>query len=308
MKLLNPIYDTVFKFLMEDIEIARGLISLIIEEEVTELMPAPQESTTTKFKIKYSQLELQRLDYVAIIKTIDKQGNEIFEKVSIEVQKSPFVPELSRFRKYVGEKYSRKSEYKNKNGVQVEYLPIKTIYFVDKTFNKHLPVILRRKGEYYDVLEQKKYDGKKDKYVELLNHDSWYIQVAKLPTNLKNELLQVLSVFAPWMRNEKNERYIEIPEKIESIKKYQLFTKIINRLQLAGNDKNLETSLELEISYENYIEKAHQEKELAQKREKEAQNRFAKAVKKMQERSFTVSEIAQDFGITEKEVKRLLKI
>ncbi|OQX78733.1 MAG: hypothetical protein B6D64_05995 [Bacteroidetes bacterium 4484_276] len=37
MRVLNPIYDTVFKYLMEDIEIAKGFISTIIEQEVVEL-------------------------------------------------------------------------------------------------------------------------------------------------------------------------------------------------------------------------------------------------------------------------------
>ena len=309
MKVLNPIYDTVFKFLMEDIEIAQGLISLIIEEDVVELIPAPQEQSTAKLKIKYNQLELQRLDYVAVIKTIDKQGKDFFQKVSIEVQKSPFAPEIGRFRKYVGEKYRKKTTYKSQESVQTEYLPIKTIYFVDKTFNNDLPVILRRKGEYWDVLEHKRYKGQKDKYVELLNHDSWFIQVEKLPTDMKNELLHVLSVFAPWIRDEEDERFIEIPQKIESLKKYQLLNKIINRLQLAGNDKNLEVSLELEMSYENYIEEAFKEKKEALKRAKEDRKQkkdvLEKLAKKMLKYGEPIDEITKETGLSKAEIKKL---
>ncbi len=254
MKLLNPIYDTVFKFLMEDIEIAKGLISLIIEEEIAELLPAPQESTTAKLTLKYNQLELQRLDYVGIIKTSTTDGVEEYQKVTIEVQKSPFVPELGRFRDYVGEKYKTQSKYKTKDGITESYLPLKTIYLVDKEFNKNLPAVLRRKGEYWDVLEKKEYTGGKEKYVELLNHDSWFLQIARLPKELKNELLYVLSVFAPWMRDAENERFIEIPDNKEAIGKYYLFQKIVNRLQLAGNDSNLKISLELELAYEKFID------------------------------------------------------
>ena len=43
MKVFNPLYDTVFKYLMEDLEIARGLIALIIEQDVVEVTPLPQE-------------------------------------------------------------------------------------------------------------------------------------------------------------------------------------------------------------------------------------------------------------------------
>ena len=41
MWIANPIYDVVFKFLMEDNKIAKLLISKIINEEVIELIPKP---------------------------------------------------------------------------------------------------------------------------------------------------------------------------------------------------------------------------------------------------------------------------
>ena len=281
MKVFNPIYDTIFKFLMEDIEIAQGLISLIIEEDVVELMPAPNEKTATKIKVKYNQLPLQRLDYVAIIKTTNEQGNEVYHKVSIEVQKSPFVPELGRFRKYVSEKYARKSIYKTDAAtVKSEYLPLKTIYFIDKTFNPALPVVLRRKGEYWDVLNQQIYTGEKDQYVELLNHDSWFIQVEKLPPDMKNELLHVLSVFAPWMRDEEDERFIDIPDNKENIEKYELLTKIVRRLQLAGKSREIEAALEMEVSLEKHFEKMLKEREEALQREKEALQREEEALQR----------------------------
>lgn len=266
MRLFNPIYDTIFKFLMEDIEVARGLISLIIEEDVIELVPAPQESTAVELKIKYNQLPLLRLDYVAIIKTLDENGVEQYHKVSIEVQKSPFVPEISRFRKYVSEKYARKSEFKtDSEGVQNDFLPLKTIYFIDKAFNKELPPVMRRRGDYWDVLEQKQYNGGKDHFVELLNHDSWFIQIESLPRELKSELLYCLSVFAPWLRDSEDERYINVSEDDQGLKKYQLLSKIINRLYLAGKSREVETALELEASLERYIEDLEKGRQLAEK-------------------------------------------
>ena len=188
MKLLNPIYDTVFKYLMEDIEIAKGLVSLIIGQKITELYPAPQEISSMVIKLKYSSLPLQRLDYVAIIKTPTVENPEHYEKVIIEVQKSPFIPEIGRFRNYLAEKYARQSTFKTKDKQVEEYLPIKTIYFVAKDFNASLPVILCRKGTYYDILLNKIYEGARDEYVELLNHDSWFIFTERLPQDMKQEL------------------------------------------------------------------------------------------------------------------------
>jgi hypothetical protein len=34
MLIANPIYDTVFKYLMENLDIAKGIISTIINEEI----------------------------------------------------------------------------------------------------------------------------------------------------------------------------------------------------------------------------------------------------------------------------------
>lgn len=77
----NPIYDSVFKFFMEDTEVAKRLISNIIGAEVTELAPKPQEITTRSQKYA---IALLRLDYTAVIK--DHKGKE--SKVIIEMHKA----------------------------------------------------------------------------------------------------------------------------------------------------------------------------------------------------------------------------
>ena len=48
MRIANPIYDSVFKFLMENELIARGLIGRLIGLEIVELTPQPQEVTERK--------------------------------------------------------------------------------------------------------------------------------------------------------------------------------------------------------------------------------------------------------------------
>ena len=45
LKIANPIYDSVFKHLMENQEIARGLLSRLMGVEVISLEPRPQEMT-----------------------------------------------------------------------------------------------------------------------------------------------------------------------------------------------------------------------------------------------------------------------
>ncbi|MDR3197898.1 MAG: hypothetical protein LBU34_08535, partial [Planctomycetaceae bacterium] len=45
MYIANPIYDVVFKFMLEDEEVAKSFLSAIIEEEVLELHFATRERT-----------------------------------------------------------------------------------------------------------------------------------------------------------------------------------------------------------------------------------------------------------------------
>jgi len=311
MKVLNPIYDSVFKYLMEDLEIAKGFISTIINAEITELYPAPQEATSIALMLKHNQLPLHRMDYVAIIKT----GENLFEKVVIEVQKSPFVPEIERFRHYLAEKYSKTSTYKVNNEQQEEHLPIKTIYLLDKNLSDNLPAVLHRKGDYYDVLYQKKYEGEKNKYVELLNHDSWFIQTSKLPPDLKSDLAIILTVFAPWLRDTKEELYINVDEKLLG-KKHALLHRILLRLENATHDKNLLLTLKTESNIENQIEQAHREKEEALAKEKEERRQKEEALAKEKEKSIKlalkmlkynepIEEIMHETGLSREEIERL---
>ncbi len=46
MIIANPIYDVMFKYLLEDMEIARELLSTILGEEVQSLEVKHQETST----------------------------------------------------------------------------------------------------------------------------------------------------------------------------------------------------------------------------------------------------------------------
>jgi len=219
------LFDTVFKYLLEDLEIAKAIIQAVIKEEIIEITPAPQESTDKELKIKYLTLGMIRNDYVAVIKTRSETGKEAIEKVMIEVQKSPIEPEIGRFRNYIADKYRKKSTIEGKE----VYLPLKTIYLIEKPFNRKLPSVLGHRGCYYDELENQKYIGEKDELVELFNHDSWFIQTELLPADFKKELMYVLSVFAPHYKIKNEQRYINLPEDTLLASKHGILERIYQK-------------------------------------------------------------------------------
>jgi hypothetical protein len=69
IQIANPIYDIVFKYMMEDNEVAKLLLSSIIGSEVTYLDPRPQDYTATKSSS--GDIYVYRLDFAARIKTAE---------------------------------------------------------------------------------------------------------------------------------------------------------------------------------------------------------------------------------------------
>ena len=128
MIIANPIYDVVFKYLLEDAEIARDLLSTILGEEVTQLEFKPQETSTESS----DSIKILRLDFKAVIK---KKDGSLF-KVLIELQKSKQVFDVMRFRRYLGDNYRKEDQMIDNDGIAVfRPLPIITIYFLGFLLN-----------------------------------------------------------------------------------------------------------------------------------------------------------------------------
>ncbi len=310
MRLLNPSYDTVFKYLMEDVEVAKGIISRIIDKEIVELIPLPQETTSIEIQLKYLTLPLHRQDYVAAVKITDEKGEEKIEKIMIELQKSPFKPEVSRFRQYLSDKYHHKTIINNK---ELD-LPITTIYILEKVFNEKLPSVLYVKNQYYDRLTGKSYNGDRDEFVDLLNHESYFIQTSLLPSDFRDNLIRILSIFSPHykIKHGKSERYINLPENDLNRFKDKILSRIIRRLQLGENDNNLTTALQVEISYEDEwdatlkaLKTERKEKQEAILREQKAKQNLIKSAKLMKDTGMTVELISKATGLSEDEIFEL---
>ena len=317
MKILNPTYDTVFKYLLEDLEIAQGLIARILDVDVVDIAPLPQEQTSIALNVKYISIPLLRQDFVAAIRTIEN-GKEKIQKVIIEMQKSPFPPEVSRFRKYLSEKYHHKTKI---DGEEVD-LPIITIYLIEKSFNKNLPAILHVANKYYDRLTKKAYQGEKDPFVDLLVHEAYFIQAENLPPDMKDNLLRVLSIFSPAYQirlGKEDARFIEINEKELNRYKDKLLNLIIRRLNTGVKNNKLLTALEVEISYENEWEKllkekeateqkikqVQKEKEEAKQREQAAKQKLITAAKTMKQAGMPVEMIKNATGLSDDEIAAL---
>ena len=115
----NPIYDVVFKYLLEDERVARILLSALLQKDVVELEMRRHEYTD----MTQARISLFRIDIAAKIRNSD--GSE--RLVLIELQKTWLATETLRFRQYLGVQYLNSAEETREQGYG---LPIISIYIL----------------------------------------------------------------------------------------------------------------------------------------------------------------------------------
>jgi len=247
VQIANPIYDVVFKYLMEDNAIAKLMVSTIIGEEVVELEPKPQEYTIDKEDIDGTGklLTVYRLDFTAKIKI-----DEGYKLVLIELQKASVPTDIFRFRSYLGKQYGKKDNSAVTDDGELEPLQIYAIYILGKDLEVCDTPVLRIYPNVIDVATQKVVEVK-NKFIEALNHKCWIVQISCLKQRRRNELEQLLSVFD--QANSTSDNHIlnvredDFPEK---------FRAIIRRLKMAAGSPEVKKRMEIEDEHLIYIKNA----------------------------------------------------
>ena len=243
MIIANPIYDVVFKYLLEDAEIARDLLSTILGEEVVQLEFKPQETSTESS----DSIKILRLDFKAIIKK--KDGS--FFKVLIELQKSKQVFDVMRFRRYLGDNYRKEDQTIDNDGkVVFRTLPIITIYFLGFLLNNVPSGVIKVKREYVDAVTEEIL-GVKDDFVELLTHDSYMIQVGRLPLESRGKLDRVMQIFSPMYQDKADKHQVDFQGDIHD----PLVWKMVERLGRAIASDEYRDKMDVEDEIDRIFER-----------------------------------------------------
>ena len=208
IKIANPIYDTVFKYLMENKRIARFFIETLIGEKVTEIAVIPQEyvykkafrkkeketkdinETKDKDSNTFEFFSVIRYDFVATISTETGEN----KKVLIELQKSRKYTELLRFRQYLGEQYKRVDVINTKTEEVEKSLPIICIYILGFKLLDHDTPALKVGRVYKNLINNRTMSGK-DQFVEALTHDGYFVQIPRIKGKPRKTLGKLLSIF-----------------------------------------------------------------------------------------------------------------
>ena len=246
MIIANPIYDVVFKYLMEDIEIARELLSIILGEEIISLEIKPQESSTETTE---SNISILRFDFKAVVKT---EGGEL-KKVLIELQKAKQAFDVMRFRRYLGDNYKKEDEVTNKNGFsEKQPLPIVTIYLLGFPLDNIRSAVVKINREYRDVTTQELITVKED-FVELLTHDCYLIQLKQLSGKSRTKLERVLQVFNPEFQTKDDNHKLNFSEDVND----PLLKKMVDRLGRAIASDEIRNIMDIEDEIDRAFERGY---------------------------------------------------
>jgi hypothetical protein len=278
MLIANPIYDAVFKYLMEDADIARQFLSVLLEEDIVNLEMKPQEQS------RYSSefmLAIVRFDFKAMIRTSTGE----FKTVLIELQKGRELVDIVRFRQYLADNYRREEDITLPNGERVrEALPIISLYFFGFIL-KNIPVpIVRISRSYIDAVTGQELLGVREDFVEKLTHDSIIVQIPRLEMETRTRLETVLSIFnQQYITNER--RLLRFPEDGTDT----LVQAMIVRLAKAVVSEEIRTSIDVEETFDAAMEKTIRRK--MAERDAEYKATIAEQQKKLQAQARELEEL-----------------
>ena len=244
MQIANPIYDVVFKYMMEDNTVAKLLVSSIIGEEVVTLEPKPQERTREKLQVgnDSSSLTVYRLDFSAKIKVPDGQ-----KLVHIEMQKAGLPTDIPRFRRYLGEQFTDPNNNIVTKGGTIG-LQIYCIYFLGKDLGFKDAPVLKISPNVVDVATSEIINTKSD-FIDSLHHKSWVVQINCLKARRRTELEQLLAVFD--QSNITKDWHILNVSEEDFPEKFRL---IIRRLKSAASDSKIKKQMKVEDEFVRYLQ------------------------------------------------------
>ncbi len=310
MRIANPIYDTVFKYIMNDHKMAMFVLSKFLDRKIIELEYIPKDIQIKKFHEDFDKEEaafsVYYMDFAATV--VDKNGKK--EIIIIELQKARTHTDVTRFRYYLGNRYINKNgeyEVTLRNGNVIKSARhIQTIYILghrleNEEYAKHLA--LKYTGKLTDALTNENVEISEDPFVDALTHDSLYIQIPNIKkeqekdknSKRKKKGLEALINLFDQKDDKRNKHTFDI----NSDKYSSEFGPLIHLLEKAGMSKDINDEMEKEDIITEEIERIKKEisemKNVIKKKNKaleKEKEKSEKALEKQKQKSKEESEKA----------------
>ena len=305
----NPLYDAVFKYLMEDERIAKIILSALLKKKVVDVKIRRNEYANVT---RRESISMFRIDFAATVLDEDDKPHLML----IELQKTWLPSETLRFRRYLALQYNNEENMrKEENGKYA--IPMVAIYLLGHCVGdvKEPVVYVNHQAYDYDGREVK--DGMPNPFVESLQHDSIIVQIPLLHGKINNRLEKVLSVFDQ-AKVADDKKVIRVDDK--QFEGDDDMEYVVRRLQSAAADPDLRYQMNAEDEFFKELEsrdtlimekdKALQEKDKALHEKTEALHEKTEMLRSMilgmQKSGMTLTDIAKMLGKTVDEIEKLV--
>ena len=185
----NPIYDSAFKYMMQNERAATVLLENLLDKEILKLEVLSNDVAVIEEK---SGVRILRLDFSAKVR--DWKTGET-ELVTIELQKSYLDTEIMRFRTYLP-------------------LHIIAIYILGHPFqeiNIQKPVIYNRPNP-RGIENEQVPEVMKTRFFRGLTHDTIIVQIPYLKRNAKTKVEQLLEIFCQDYVSSESDQLLEFDD------------------------------------------------------------------------------------------------
>ena len=298
----NPLYDAVFKYLMEDDRIAKTILAALLKKKVIDVKIRRNEYANLT---RRESISMFRIDFAATVLDEDNQPHLML----IELQKTWLPTETLRFRRYLALQYNNE-ENMLKEEHEKYAIPMVAIYLLGHCVGKIEEPVIYVNHHAYNYDGKKVEEGIPDPFVESLQHDSIIVQIPLLHGRVNNRLEKVLCLFDQTNVAD-NKKVIKVDDKqFEGDNDMEY---IVRRLQSAAADPDMRYQMnaedeffkELEARDSLIMEKDGQLKEKdGQLKEKDEMLR--KMIKGMLENGMSLDAIAGMLNKTVDEVKQIM--
>ena len=305
----NPIYDIVFKYLMEDERVVKILLSALLKKTVVEVEMRKHEYSN----VQRDKISMFRIDFGAKVR--EEDGS--IRLVLIELQKTWLETETLRFRQYLGAQYANPDNMLKDDEHISQGIPMVAVYLLGHRVGDIEEPVLYVKHESYDYEGNVVTKGLPDPFVESLTHNSILVQIPRLHGHVNNRLEEILSIFDQTRKNRDNRQVIDINEADYADDAEMML--IIHRLLAAAADAQVRQDMNAEEIYLQPIEDrdtaimqldkqlAEKEEQLAEKDGQLVQSRSVifDLARHLKASGQSVAQIAALTKLTEEEIRNL---
>ena len=321
----NPIYDCVFKYLMEDERIAKTLLTALLKKEVVSVQMRRHEHTNTT----RDDISMFRIDFAAKVKETD--GEE--KLMLIELQKTWVETETLRFRQYLASQYNAQENMMEAADGERQYaIPMVAVYLLGHRVGKVKNPVVYVDHVAHDYDGKLVAEGMEDPFIRSLIHDSIIVQLPLLKGKIRNHLEKVLSVFDPCHRIPGSTQLVNLNE--QTYEGDEEMMRIINRLTAATVTAEVRQEMNVEDEFFSAIESrdtivmkqkrmlaekddqieegkrqiAEKDEQIAEKdsRIAERDSQLRSMINLMLNNDMSISQIVQATGLTQEQIENLI--